>query len=166
MRFNYCPDCGSKLSEKDLGDESAVPFCTSCNEPHFDMFPCSIIALIVNEFEEALLLRQKYISEKYYNLVSGFMKPGETAEISAEREVYEETGIKPKSLNLVLTHWFDPKGVLMIGFIGRAKKTDFVLSKEVDGAEWIPVKKAKNMVHPAGSAAHDLIDRYLDKYYK
>ena len=162
MHFKYCPDCGSRLTEKNPGDEGAVPFCSSCNMPHFDMFPSCIIVLVINEKEEALLLRQNYISEKYCNLVSGYMKPGETAELSAEREVFEETGIKLESIEFDGTYWFDKKGVLMIGFVGRAKKKEFVLSKEVDGAEWVPAERAINMVHPKGSVSHTLLENYLN----
>ena len=104
MHFKYCPECGSRLIEKEIGDEGKVPFCEKCKNPLFDMFSACIIVLVVNEYDEAVLLRQEYISEKYYNLVSGYMKPGETAEVTAEREVYEEIGVQLCSLEPVKTY--------------------------------------------------------------
>lgn len=161
MRFKYCSECGSKLIEKEIGDEGKIPFCEKCKKPLFNMFSTCIIALVVNEYHEAALLRQEYISDKYYNLVSGYMKQGETAEITAEREVYEEIGVRLHSLEFVKTYWFAKKDMLMIGFIGKTNKTDFTLSNEVDAAEWIPVHQAIGLVHPKGSISYSLLEEYI-----
>ena len=164
MRFKYCPECGSKLIEKKIGDEGKIPFCENCEKPLFDMFSTCILALVVNEYHEAALLRQQYISDKYYNVVSGYMKPEETAEITAEREVYEEIGIRLNSLEFVKTYWFAKKDMLMIGFIGKARKMDFILSGEVDSAEWIPVRRAIDLVHPKGSISYSLLEEYINRH--
>lgn len=161
MRFKFCPDCGDKLTEKELGDEGAVPFCKRCDKPLFDMFPCAIIALVVNELGEAALLQQNYISTKYYNLVSGYMQPGETAEQTAKREIFEEIGLLAGEPQYVGNYWFSKKGVLMIGFITHTKKADFVLSSEVDDAIWVPTVEAIHMVHPQGSLSYRLLQKYL-----
>lgn len=163
MRFKFCPDCGEKLILKQLGDEGDVPFCEKCEKPWFDMFPSAVIVLVVNEYGEAALLRQNYISTEYRNLVSGYMKPGETAEETARREVAEEIGIEMTDLRLIGTFWFAKKDMLMIGFIGRADKKDFTLSKEVDGAEWVAAGEAIKLVHPKGSVSYELLDEYLKR---
>ncbi len=163
MRFGYCPDCGSKLTDREIGDEGMVPFCEKCNKPLFDMFSTCIIALVVNECGEAVLLRQGYISNQYYNLVSGYMKPGENAEQTAAREVEEEIGIKIESLEFAGTYWFGKKDMLMIGFIAKAKKAKLVLSGEVDQAEWIPAEEAIMRVHPKGSVSYALLEKYLER---
>lgn len=161
MHFTYCPDCGSKLTDREIGDEGMVPFCEDCNKPLFDMFSTCIIALVVNEYGEAALLRQGYISNQYYNLVSGYMKPGENAELTAEREIAEEIGVKIDSLKFAGTYWFGKKDMLMIGFIAKAGKTELVLSKEVDRAKWVPAEMAITMVHPKGSVSYALLEKYL-----
>lgn len=161
MRFQYCPDCGSRLELREIGDEGKIPFCLHCDRPLFDMFPTCIIVLVVNEAEEAALLQQAYISTQYRNLISGYMKPGETAEFCAEREVLEEIGVPLSRLQLVGTYWFAKKDMLMIGFIGRAKKVPFTLSCEVDAADWIPVEEALTLVHPNGSVSYQLLEEYL-----
>lgn len=161
MKFNYCPDCGTKLTEKIIGDEGYVPYCKTCEKPWFDMFSTCVIVLVVNEKDEAALLRQNYISNKYHNLISGYMKPGETAEETARREVEEEIGVSVSSLNMAGTYWFGKKDMLMIGFLAEAKKKDFELSGEVDAAVWVPVEKAIQMVHPRGSVSYALVEKYL-----
>ena len=69
MRFTYCPDCGRKLVLKDIGDEGMIPWCDNCRHPWFDMFPTCVMTLVVNEYDEAILLKQGYISKKYRNQV-------------------------------------------------------------------------------------------------
>ena len=160
MRFKYCPECGSKLISREIGDEGQVPYCLNCHRPLFDMFSSCIIVLVVNENEEAALLKQGYISSHYYTLVAGYMKPGETAEECTRREVLEEIGIELDALKLIGTYWFGLKDQLMIGFIARAKKRDFTLSGEVDEAQWIPVEQAIHMVHPKGSISYELLEIY------
>lgn len=163
MRFTYCPDCGTKLTERIIGDEGLVPYCALCQKPLFDMFSSCVIVLVINEKGEAALLRQNYISDKYYNLISGYMKPGENAEETARREVLEEIGISVSSLNLTGTYWFAKKDMLMIGFLAEAKKTDFQLSEEVDSAQWVPVEEALQLVHPKGSVSHTLVEWCLEE---
>ena len=31
MKFTYCPDCGSLLVPKVIGDEGEVPYCGKCS---------------------------------------------------------------------------------------------------------------------------------------
>lgn len=163
MEFQYCPDCGKKLIKKEIGDEGMVPYCDQCGKPLFDMFSTCIIVLVVNKDGNAALLRQNYISSQYYNLVSGYMKPGETAEETAYREVKEELGITVSSLRIIETYWFAKKDMLMIGFFADTDQTEFSLSREVDGAHWIPVKEAIRMVHPKGSISYALVEKYLNE---
>lgn len=163
MRFKFCPYCGEKLILKPIGDEGDVPFCEKCSRPWFDMFSSAVIVLIVNEYGEAVLLKQNYMSDKYMVLVSGFIKPGESAEETARREVLEEVGLSLDELRLVSTYWFAPKDMMMIGFIAHTKKAELKLSGEVDEARWVPVEEAVNLVHPKGAVSHCLLDEYLKR---
>lgn len=162
MRFKFCPDCGTKLVKREIGDEGLIPYCETCKKPLFDMFSTCIIVLVVNEDKEAALLRQNYISDKYYNLVSGYMKPGECAEETAYREVEEELGIHLTSLRMTGTYWFGKKDMLMIGFIAETMEHNFILSNEVDAATWAPVEEAIHMVHPKGSVSYALVETFLN----
>lgn len=163
MRFKYCPECGEKLTMKPIGDEGDVPFCSGCRRPWFDMFSSAVIVLVVNELGEAALLRQDYLSTEHRVLVSGYVKPGETAEETARREVAEEIGIELTDSRLVGTYWFAKKDMMMIGFIARAEKAEFALSGEVDGAEWVAVEEAIKLVHPRGSVSFALLEEYLKR---
>lgn len=161
MQFQYCPCCGTKATQRVIGDEGLMPYCETCHTPLFDMFPTCVIVLVVNEHGEAALLRQSYISDTYCNLVSGYMKPGETAESAAMREVQEEIGISVRHLHVCGTYWFAKKELLMIGCIAEADKADFTLSGEVDSAMWVPAEQALSMVHPKGSTSYAVLETYL-----
>lgn len=163
MTFQYCPDCGSKLIKKEIGDEGMVPFCETCNKPLFDLFPTCIIALVVNEEGEAALLEQGYLSTQYRTLVSGYMKPGESAEETAVREIEEEIGLKTETLEFAKTFWFARKQMLMIGFFAHVKKQELRLSCEVDRAQWVPLKEALGLVNPNGSISYALVEQYINE---
>ena len=125
MRYQYCPKCGAKLSLRRLGDDGEVPWCASCEMPWFDTFSTCVIALVTDGAGQVALLRQKYISNRYANLVSGYMQPGETAEEAAAREIGEELGLTTTELRFVSTYWFEKKDMLMIGFIARVSRGSF-----------------------------------------
>lgn len=163
MRYRYCPNCGNKLINKEIGDEGNVPFCEQCNVPLFDMFSVCIIALVQNEYKEIALLWQSHCSSQYYTLVSGYMKPGETAEEATAREIFEELGVRINSLKPVETYWFNEKEMLMLGFICQTKKVDFNLSNEVERALWVPIEKAFDMVHPKGSISYTLLEKCINE---
>lgn len=164
MRFSYCPECGEKLSERELGDEGMVPWCDRCGRPWFDMFPVAVIALVYDERGRVLLLRQDYISKEFHNLVSGYIIPGESAEECARREILEETGQVVECLEPALTSWFSKKGMLMIGFFARVKAMPLRLSTEVDAAGWHdPVEILSLVSTRPGSTSRLLCEKYLER---
>lgn len=160
MRFTYCPDCGTKLIPRPIGDEGLVPYCETCQKPLFDMFSTCIIVMVVNEFEEVALLKQPQY--QYLALVAGYMKPGETAEECTRREVQEEIGIELEELQILGTDWFARREQLMIGFLGRAKKQALTLSSEVDEARWVPVEEAPPLMHPGKSISACMVQNYIE----
>lgn len=171
MHYIYCPQCGNKLIDKEAGDEGKVPYCHKCNQMWFDSFSSCVIILVANEYHEIAMLKQNYMSEKYWTYVSGFMKPGETAEETAIREVKEEIGLEIDKLEYGGTYWFSEREQLMHGFIGFAKKADFVLSCEVNEAEWVQAKLAPKRMFPEkpGNTQYPLYRKYLqmiEEYYK
>ena len=162
MEFRYCPHCGSKTVPREIGDEGLVPWCTTCELPLFPMFSTCIIALAADSRAgEVALLRQRYISAQYHNLVSGYMKPGESAEECAAREVEEELGLKVDGLTMTGTYWFGKKDMLMVGFIAEVVKQDFHLSGEVDQALWVPPERALELLHPYPAISYRVTQYYI-----
>lgn len=165
MRYKYCPECGMKLVDKQAGDDGAVPFCNQCNKYWFDGFSSCVIVLTYNEFDEVVLGRQQYLSDQYATFTSGYITPGETAELTAVREVKEELGIDIQNLEYAGTYWFEKGQMLMHGFIGYSPKCEFHLSIEVDSAEWVSPSEAPKMMFPdsPGNAAFGIFRKFLEK---
>lgn len=165
MRYKFCPECGSSLIDRKAGDEGNVPYCEHCERFWFDSFGSCVIVLVANEYNEIALLQQNYISTEYMSFVSGYICPGENAEETAMREVEEEIGIKLECLEYAGTHWFAKKDLLMHGFLGYAKRKEFVLSDEVDNAIWVPAVDIVDKIFPEkpGNAMFALYRQYLKK---
>lgn len=165
MRYKYCPECGRALIDKKAGDDGNIPYCEQCERFWFDYFGSCVIVLVANEYNEIALLQQNYMSTEYMSFVSGYICPGENAEETAMREVEEEIGIKLECLEYAGTHWFAKKDLLMHGFIGYAKRKEFVLSNEVDNAIWVPALDIVDKIFPEkpGNAMFALYRQYLEK---
>ncbi len=163
MRYKYCPECGTKLTEIHAGDDGMVPYCESCGKRWFDSFHSCVIVLIYNEYDEIVLSRQGHLSRQYATLTSGFITPGETAAECAIREVKEEIGLDVESLESAGTYWFGLRDQLMHGFIGYAHKQELVLSEEVDSAEWVPALDAPKTMFPGkpGVAIYEVYHKFL-----
>ena len=163
MHFTFCPQCGAKLGSVPFGDDGRVPWCKACHKPFFDIFPVVAITMVVNEAEEVALLKPKYMSEKYYNFVSGYVQPGEQAEVCALREVQEEIGIAAKDVRFVCSQWETEQQMLLLGFVARAARGEFTLSEEINEACWAPVAEALALVYPEGNITHRLLEEYLQR---
>ena len=160
MHFDYCCHCGTKMILKEIGDEGEIPYCPSCEVPLWDMFTTSIICAVVNECGEIALLRQDYVSKTHYVCVAGVMKLGESAEETAKREVKEELGLDVSELEFIQTYPYIKKEMLMLGFKAVVKKADFVLSREVDKAEWVNLGQALDKLRE-GSIAWQLVNAVI-----
>ena len=163
MHFTFCPHCGAKLGSVPFGDDGRVPWCKACHKPFFDIFPVVALTMVVNEAEEVALLKPKYMSEQYYNFVSGYVQPGEEAELCAAREVQEEIGVQARDVHFVCSHWESEQQMLLLGFVARATKGDFTLSEEINVAKWVPAAEALNLVYPEGNITHTLLAKYLQR---
>ena len=165
MRYIFCPVCGAKLTTREAGDDGQVPYCDRCEKYWFDTFPSCVIVLVHNEFDEIVLGRQSYLSDRYASFTSGYITPGESAEETAYREVKEEIGLDLETLDYAGTYWFAKGDMLMHGFIGYAGKRELTLSPEVDSAEWVPALDAQSKMFPdsPGNAQYGVYRKYLER---
>lgn len=148
MHLKYCPQCGRVLDTRVMGDEGDVPYCEACGRPFFDVaYPCVLVS-VINEHNQIALLRQSRVSATYWVLVAGYIRPGETAEECVEREVHEETGLSVRAVNYLCSHYHQKRDCLMLGYMARVMKTDFVTSQEVDDIAWFALDEAGRRLRP------------------
>ena len=162
MKFKFCPYCGNQLGKKEIGAEGFIPFCENCDVPLWDMFTTSVIAAVVNEQDEVVLLRQNYVSETKHVCVAGIMKIGESAEDTVVREIAEEIGLTVKEVTYIRSYPYDKKEMLMLGFMAVVEKEEFTLSGEVDSAEWVTFDEALPLLRE-GSIAWQLVKEVIGK---
>lgn len=145
MLFKYCAECGHKVEDIRLGDDDCK-ICPSCKRI-YGRNPLPVVeVLVVNEFNEILLLKQSYISEDKWTVVSGYMVEGETIEEAVAREVKEETGQTVYKCQYVSSYYFEPKQLIMIGFIAYVKKSQFTDSDEVDDLRWYKIDEVEAVI--------------------
>jgi NAD+ diphosphatase len=157
MEFTYCPQCGGLLGERELGDEGAVPYCTACERPFFAFsYPC-VLVVVLNEDGEVVLLKQDYLSTTHNVMVAGYMKPGESAEEAAVREVAEETGQVVDECRYVASYPHPTRDILILGMLARVRRLPFNSSPEVDEIAWCALRNAPERLR-AGSTGRLLLE--------
>lgn len=162
MHFEYCPRCGTKCTARNMGDDGAVPFCPSCEIPLFDMFSTCVLSVAVNPAGELALIRQSYGDSTRFVGVAGYMKPGESAEEAAAREIAEEIGIKNVQTEFLFSRWYEKRGQLMLCFAAHTDKPEFVCSGEVAEAKWFSPADAAAAVRP-GSIIEALVQEICSR---
>ena len=157
MQMNFCPQCGRALLLREVGDEGLQPFCAACSRYYFDnAVPC-VLAAIVNEFGQVLLLQQRHIADAP-TLCSGYVKKGDTLEETVRREVLEETGQHVDACLYAGSWYYPPKGLIMAGFLARVTAREFGASREVDGLFWSDMAEAQRIIARENNLSGAVLD--------
>lgn len=155
MHHTFCPDCGARLVSRPLGDEGLVPWCDECGRPWFDTFSTCIIAAVMNQKGEVLLQRETRRPDREV-LVAGYIKPGESAEDAARREIKEETGLTVTSLRYVASYPHMDGNMLMLGFAAKAEGEPNPDSSEILSDRWATMEDAVRSLRE-GSIAQQVV---------
>ncbi len=97
--IKFCPKCGSP-DFNSSGSRSMK--CGSCGFHIFFNSSAAVAALVTDEQEKLMLVRRG-VEPDYgkLDLPGGFVDPGENAEDAVKRELFEELGLKVKTLEYV-----------------------------------------------------------------
>ena len=58
----------------------------------------------------------------------------------------QETGQRVTDCKYVRSYYFEPKNIIMSGFIAYVKENAFGISNEVDALQWVEINKARTLV--------------------
>ena len=148
MKCTYCPQCGTKTSLKDIGDEGPTPYCQSCNKALLDLPSPGVLVVALNCDEQVPLLKQHYITEEHSVLVAGYAKAGETIEQTVIREVKEETGLSVTGSRYVASYYHERTDALLLGFMAHVDGELSAGSSEVDDLKWVELARADALLRP------------------
>lgn len=99
MQFKFCPGCAQELVEKYIENQNRQ-ICSNCGYIHYKN-PTPAAAVILVEENKVLLVKRKFEPKAgYWTLPAGFIEYDETAELAAQRETCEETGLEVKIVKL------------------------------------------------------------------
>jgi NAD+ diphosphatase len=138
--------CGEKLFDKKIGDEGLVKYCIYCERPYFDNPSSCVEVLVINQYNQVLLLKQNYISTTHWGVVSGYVNNSETFEEAVIREVFEETGQQVEKIQYVKSYYFKPHELIMAGYIAFVNKRPFNNSNEVDDLMWCEINEVNKYI--------------------
>lgn len=134
----YCGRCGETMVHS---NNMRMMYCPNCKA---EEFPRISPAVIVGVKHKDKLLMTKYAGRVYrkYALVAGFVEFGETPEEAAEREVFEETGVRIKNIRYYKSQPWGLSGSVLIGFYADLDGSDEITmdENELAVAEFISKK--------------------------
>jgi len=108
-----CPQCGTPTEVAGLGWWRTCPADGSEHYPRTDP---AVIALLVDDEDNALLGRQTRWPEGAFSTLAGFVEPGESAESAVLREISEEVGLHPATARYLGSQPWPFPASLMLGF--------------------------------------------------
>ena len=118
--YNFCPRCTGRLEERVLkeGDPERL-VCESCGFV-FYLGP-KLVAGALFELDGGIVLVQRDIEPGYgkWTFPGGFVERGEKAEVAAEREVLEETGLEVRVSGIVGLYSYEGQVPAIVAFAAR-----------------------------------------------
>lgn len=162
MVFNYCPVCGMKAEQRQVGDEGMIQYCTQCEKPLFPISYSCILTLIIDENGKFAFIQQNNIPLHLYIGVAGYVKHGETFEEAVKREVEEEIGLIVNSTQYIKSYYYGERDMIMVGFASNVYHSNFILSQAVDNAKWFTQEEAFNIL-PENSIISSLFNDFISR---
>ncbi len=134
QQHRHCGRCGGLTQARQAGH---VRHCATCEVEHYPRSDPSMLVLVADPGDRALLGRQASWPANYWSGLAGFVEPGESIEDAVIREVWEEARIRVTGMRYLASQpWPFPASVLM-GFLARAEAgTPQVEQDELDAATW------------------------------
>ena len=125
------------MPERKYGQRAlACPECGNTVYPGI----APVVMVAVTDGDRLLMTKYADRSLPQWVLISGFVEAGETLEEAAEREVYEETGIRIRDLRYFGSQPWGFYGSVIAGYTARLDGPDGIRldRKELAAAEWHP----------------------------
>jgi NAD+ diphosphatase len=164
----YCGECGGRLQDCPGFPTRRCPDCSTL--PYVPQAMSPAVVMAVEHEDRLLLLRTTYgLYQHEWQLVAGFVEPGETLEAAAVRELWEETGLTPARLTYTGSFPWSLSGpeVLLAGFAVTVTDPTLRLDPgEIAQARWFGREELRELApaeSPSFSYTMSLIHRFLER---
>lgn len=155
----FCGRCGGPMAE-DSRERHLV--CARCG---CGVYPTICPGVIVAVRDGERLLLTKYAGRAYtrYALVAGFTEIGETAEETAAREVWEETGLHIKNIRFYKSQPWAFSSSLLLGFTAELDGSPAITLDcgELSEAGWFR-REEIDFTDDGVSLTGEMIRRFMD----
>lgn len=123
MTMQFCPQCGSALTPKDIGGVTRL----ACSQPacHYVFWdnPVPVIAALVMLEGSYVLARNAGWPNGVFSLITGYLEKNETPEQAVARETREELGLIGHVQELIGTYIYKEKNQLILAYAIKASGT-------------------------------------------
>lgn len=157
--MKHCGNCGQVL---DVGPDASgyvSKFCPDCNWRWYDPPVPVALVLVTTDEGHVVYTRKRSFPPGMWAVVSGFIPRGERAEVTAVREVKEETGLDVEIVRFMGTHFYEQRpDQIVIAFHARVIGGVPQAGDDVDEIDIAPpdVNRLR-----AGSTSHWLVAQLL-----
>ncbi|KAG8230893.1 hypothetical protein J437_LFUL002924 [Ladona fulva] len=116
-----------------------------CNIPYYAHTMVGVGAVVINNLEEILVVREKYYKNPHWKLPGGYVEPGEDIVNAAMREVKEETAIETKFHSIIAfrhTHGiqFGCSDIYFIVSLAPLSQNIVKCDREIVACQWMKVQ--------------------------
>ena len=147
----YCKICGTELKPKFLEFEGMIPYCEKCNDYRFEQFNAAVSLIIFNPTKDKTLLITQY-GKDFYRFVAGYVNLGESFEQTLYREMGEEIGRIPYSIEYNESSYFKKSNTLIANYVVTLTSEEIFPNHEIDSYAWIKVEDAEEALSRADLA--------------
>lgn len=151
----FCPLCGQKMVTRQVAGRPRRA-CSGCDYVHFTDPKVGVGALVTQD-NKVLLVRRKMEPERgRWSIPAGFLDHGEDPQETAEREVYEETGLYVRIVSLLDVLTNPPgKGGASIFILYRAELLggEMIAGDDADAVGFFPLDDLPELAFASTLAA-------------
>lgn len=151
--YPRCPRCGTATEVSTAGWARRCPVDHS---EHFPRHDAAVIVLVRDRDGRALLGRRAGWEQGWYSTLAGFVEAGESAEMTVQREMAEEAGVRidPDRVDYLGSQPWPFPSSLMIGCHAEALTTEIHRDDvELEDCRWFGRAEIRSMIegtHPEG----------------
>lgn len=169
-RHRFCNNCGSPSLVSKAGWARSCPQCQAEHFPRVDP-----VVIMLAEYEgKALVGRQPRFPPNRYSALAGFVEPGESLEEAVARELYEEAGVRARSVEYLASQPWPFPGSMMMACIAPVEDDALNLdADELEDAIWVSRDEVRAVFDGAPGApflapphfaiAHTLLRSWADR---